>query len=466
MTDARRTTGNESWPNYRAVWRWHFYAGLFCIPFVIVLSISGAIYLFKPQIDAWCDRAYDHLQISGNSASAAEQIEAALAAVPGSTFSSYVVPTATDNATRISVRQNGDSIRVYIHPETLQVLNIMPENQQFTRWLFRLHGELLAGDWGSMVVELAASWTIIMIVTGIYLWWPRQAKGLDGVVYPRLRAGQRVFWRDIHSVTGIWISALALFMLLSGLPWAKSWGNYFKAVRRLTGTAVAKQDWTNGSEGSMDHAARDHSEMHHEHGDHGSGRNIAVPLSPQQLAAVDRIVAAVRPLDLAPPVLIAPPERGSANWSAKSMAENRTQRVDLQIDGASGAIVSRENFADRRLLDQIVGIGISAHEGQLFGWPKQLLGLLTASGLILLCISGVVMWWRRRESGVLGAPKVTLNPRISFGLIALVVLFGLYLPLFGTSLIVVLLAEKLLLRRIPKVRDWLGLQSAGLNRLT
>ena len=67
-----------SWPDYRTVWRWHFYAGLFCIPFVIVLATSGAIYLFKPQIDAWNERAYDQLQFSAAPASAAEQIRAAL----------------------------------------------------------------------------------------------------------------------------------------------------------------------------------------------------------------------------------------------------------------------------------------------------------------------------------------------------------------------------------------------------
>lgn len=37
----------QPWLNYRTVWRWHFYAGLFCIPFVIWLSITGSIYLFK-----------------------------------------------------------------------------------------------------------------------------------------------------------------------------------------------------------------------------------------------------------------------------------------------------------------------------------------------------------------------------------------------------------------------------------
>ncbi len=53
-------TPTRSWPDYRAVWRWHFYAGLFCIPFVILLSVTGAVYLFKEEVEAcgygWEDR--------------------------------------------------------------------------------------------------------------------------------------------------------------------------------------------------------------------------------------------------------------------------------------------------------------------------------------------------------------------------------------------------------------------------
>ena len=37
--------------NYRILWRWHFYAGLFVMPFLMVLAITGAIYVFKPQIE-------------------------------------------------------------------------------------------------------------------------------------------------------------------------------------------------------------------------------------------------------------------------------------------------------------------------------------------------------------------------------------------------------------------------------
>jgi uncharacterized iron-regulated membrane protein len=100
------------------------------------------------------------------------------------------------------------------------------------RWIFRLHGELLMGDRGSNLVELAACWTIVLLITGLFLWWPRNMKGLGGVLYPRLFGGSRMFWRDIHSVVGMWISFCAIFLLLTGLPWAKFWGDYFKQVRQ------------------------------------------------------------------------------------------------------------------------------------------------------------------------------------------------------------------------------------------
>jgi len=64
--------------------------------------------------------------------------------------------------------------------------------------VFHLHGELLMGDRGSMVVELAASWAIVMILTGLYLWWPRNAGRFGGILYPRINQSGRVFWRDLH----------------------------------------------------------------------------------------------------------------------------------------------------------------------------------------------------------------------------------------------------------------------------
>ena len=96
-----------------------------------------------------------------------------------------------------------------------------------------IHGELLAGRTGSILIELAASWAIIMLITGLYLWWPRESRGAAGVLYPRLRDGRRVFWRDLHAVTGMWVSAFAMFLLITALPWTTVWGAGLKEVARV-----------------------------------------------------------------------------------------------------------------------------------------------------------------------------------------------------------------------------------------
>ena len=54
-----------------------------------------------------------------------------------------------------------------------------------------------------------------------------------------------MFWKDLHSVTGLWGSFFVLFLLLSGLPWAKNWGGYLKRSSQSRETEV-KLDWTTG----------------------------------------------------------------------------------------------------------------------------------------------------------------------------------------------------------------------------
>jgi uncharacterized iron-regulated membrane protein len=35
---------------YRRVWRWHFYAGLICLPFLALMALTGALYLYQEPI--------------------------------------------------------------------------------------------------------------------------------------------------------------------------------------------------------------------------------------------------------------------------------------------------------------------------------------------------------------------------------------------------------------------------------
>ena len=455
--------------DHRTVWRWHFYAGLFCIPFVLWLAITGTIFLFHPQIQQWLDRPFDHLSTSGPEATVNAQVQTALATIPGSSLRAYQLPSTPHTPAQILIDKDLSEFRVYVDPRTLRVLKTDNEDRRIDNFISRLHGELLIGKYGSWIVELAASWAVIMVLTGLFLWWPRNARGLAGVLYPRLRQGQRIFWRDIHSVTGIYVSFFALFLLLTGLPWAKSWGAYLKAARRLSNGHAVKQDWTTSSADILAARASQNmssmpgmkmgnadSDQHASHSHHHS----AIAAGPNAYLAIDKMVATVAPLGLANPVLISPPAQPGDNWTAKSDTRDRPLRVDLILDPETGAILKRTDFRSKPWLDRAIGTGIAAHEGQLFGLANQLLGLFTTIGLVTLSLSGLVMWWRRKPADTLGAPAPIRHIRFSAGLITLLIAFGLYFPFLGGSMILVVLTERFFLRRLPATQRWLGLRSA------
>jgi uncharacterized iron-regulated membrane protein len=405
---------------YRALWRWHFHAGLFCIPFVIVLALTGSIYLFKPQVDAFADRGVDSLQVTAARASGEAQIAAALASQPGSKLFVYEIPREPDDAVRVHLYSpEGTGVIAYVHPQTLAILKSVPHTHRLTEVVRTIHGELFAGRTGSVLIELAASWALIMVLTGLYLWWPREARGLAGVLWPRLREGRRVFWRDLHAVTGIWVSAFALFLLVTALPWTPIWGAGLKQVRELATPAV-KQDWS-----------QSRADEHAEHQRAALAASVATPLT------LDEIVARVAPFRLDPPVRIYLPNDRMPFWRVRAETQNRPRVRELELDARTGALLRDQGFAEKSTLDRAIGVGIAAHEGQLFGIANQLLGLFTALGLIALCVSAVIMWWRRRPDGALGVPAPPVAGfTIGAPLKVLIVCLAILLPTLGASLLI------------------------------
>ena len=464
FTSAPTATSQRRSALYRLIWRWHFYAGLFCIPFVLALSLSGSIYLFRPQIDALLDSPYNHIRVEAARRPLGEQVQAALALVPGGVLNAYQLPDAPTQATQVLVGKGKSLLRVYVDPVTATVLHSVAEDQRFTRWLFHLHGELLMGGLGSALVELAACWTIVMLLSGLYLWWPRSGR-LAGVLYPRLRQQGRLFWRDLHAVVGFWVSLFAVLLILSGLPWATVWGGALKELRQWAASHAVEQDWTTGRASelaqrrAMNMPADEHANMPGMHHDSSKPMTMGVPAA-ADYGPLERLAPMVDALNLPSPVLISPPSAQAPNWTARSDSADRPQRVNLVLDPLSGTVLKRVEFAQRPLLDRIIGYGVAAHEGQLFGLANQLLGLLTTLGLMTLSISAVVLWWRRRPQGTLGAPPAQAESQYPAILLGVLVLLGVYMPLLGASMLTLCLLERWVLSRIAPLRNFLGL-SAG-----
>jgi uncharacterized iron-regulated membrane protein len=411
---------------YRGLWRWHFHAGVLCVPFVIVLALTGSIFLFKPQIDAFADRGVDSLSLTGSRATGERHIEAALASLPGSKLFTYEVPLEPDDAVRVHLYSaDGNGRIVYVHPESLAILKSVPHTARLTEIVRMIHGELLAGRTGSVLIELAASWAIVMLITGVYLWWPRENRGLAGALWPRLNQGRRVFWRDLHAVTGTWIACLAMFLLVTALPWTTIAGEGIGKIRGWV--APAPREWASSSE--------------HEHAEHAARAASAAVAT---RLTVDDVIARIAPLALEPPVRLYLPNGEQPFWRVRAETQNRPKVRELELDPATGALLREPAFADKSTLDKAIHIGIAAHEGQLFGVPNQLLGLFTALGLLTLCVSAIVMWWRRRPDGSMGVPAARVAEfQIHAGLRVAIVAVGLLLPLLGVSLVVLWILDRI-----------------------
>jgi uncharacterized iron-regulated membrane protein len=184
--------------------------------------------------------------------------------------------------------------------------------------------------------------------------------------------------------------------------------------------------------------------------------------------SLSQIVAEAKSQRLPSPVIVTPPggpqrfgRKATTDWSVQSDTQNRPLRVTLTYDPMTGKQTSRETFADKHVIDRVVGYGVAWHEGQLFGWINQLIGVVTALMLVTLSITGFVMWRRRKPDGQLGAPMRPTTPTKLKGVAALILVLAAFLPLLAASLLAIWLIELLIIRRFASMAKWLGLDIGG-----
>jgi uncharacterized iron-regulated membrane protein len=124
----------------------------------------------------------------------------------------------------------------------------------------------------------------------------------------------------------------------------------------------------------------------------------------------------------------------------------------MHIDQYSGKVLADVRWQDYGLVPKAVELGIAIHMGKYFGFGNQLLMLFACLVVILLCVSGLVMWWKRRPAGRIGVPilpEQVQQWKVPFVIVAIL---GLAFPLVGFSLVTVLLLDYLLISRIPVLK--------------
>lgn len=438
---------------YQSVWRWHFYAGIIFAPFLIILAFSGAVYLFKPQIEGYLYKDMLTVREVGTTPMSPEDImQKTVKAYPGTTISSITLSDNPESSYKMSVKRNETSTTMYVDPYNGKVLGMLNSDKTFSSFFKKLHSELVVGGtFANRLVELAACWAIILLLTGLYLWWPRNKSAIWGTILPRLsKPGSRLFWRDLHAVPAFWLSLVLLIIIASGLPWSGIMGGQIDKLANSMNTNAPPFAYSYGEKPESVTVAKDIAEDLP-----WAAENLPVPASASGgyiPLSVNDIEQIANQKDVLKPYTITMPKEETGVFTVSTSHTKPGNNATLHLDQYSGAVLTDVRFADYGIMAKAISYGIAFHEGRLFGLANQLLGLVACLGLILVALSSYVMWRKRKPEGKLGAPAKPKSNKITIGVLLIMLVCGAVMPLVGLSILAVLLLDLFILRRIKPLR--------------
>ncbi|CAB3785233.1 PepSY-associated TM helix domain-containing protein [Paraburkholderia fynbosensis] len=474
-------------PGYRTLWRWHFYAGLFVMPFLVVLAITGTLYCFQPQIEPllYRHRLMVESQATPRLPDNALLAKARAAMPPGSSAVTAVMASDPRRSAEYVFRlADGNKESVYLNPYNGEVLGTLSVERRFMQVDRMLHRKLLLGKPGELLMEFAACWTLVMIGTGVALWWPREKTTARATLLPRFTLKGRALWRNLHAVMGIWLALGALAFVLTGLPWSGSWGKQFKALATAANLGAPPGSWGGlplrsalpgarrerdssmnrpaGGEANSTRDARD------EHGGHSSGADsmpgmvmddLPLPLTPwavgntrvpssavthdgadadaPQSLTLGRIVEIAASLGVKDGYSIVLPTSATGVYTVSYFPDDPKNERTLYIDQYSGAVLKDIRYSDYGAVSKAVSYGTSLHMGRYFGLANQILCAAISLGLAAMAVTGCVMWWMRRPQRTLGAPSRERGAPPMRGWKTGLVLLGIVFPLMGATLVAV-----------------------------
>ena len=428
-----------------------------------MLASTGLIYLFRFQLEPLLHA--DLMKVAPVDGAEvfqpyATQQRLVSEAHPDAAVVSMAEPREDGRSTVFSIlTAEGEAREVYVDPYALEVLGSLNSDTTLSGYAVRLHGELMTGPWGDHVIELAACWAIVMAITGYVLF----ARGWRARRKARASGRPAAVLRSRHAMVGAVVGVGLLYLVVSGLPWTGFWGEKVQAFATQRGSSLwsedhgALSDPLSSLDESLPHSHRDQAEIpwglqqsEVPQSDPSSSDGTSVANLDTALYVADRE-------GLRHPMTVALPADEGGVFSVIGYAfDAPSDERTVHVDRYGGAVVSTYGFDDYPLLAKVVSQGIGLHEGRSLGLWSFWAAALMCLAVIFMCVTGPLMWWRRRPKGVarIGAPRGRMPLRATPALVVLLVGLGVFLPYFGLSLLVVLALDQLVLRRIPALGGW------------
>ena len=355
----------------------HLWLGLATGLVVFIIGITGAIYCFAPELQNL--QPYRHVDAENKNFLPPSQIKKiAEEKLPGKTLQ-RIYYDAKDKAVMTLFSKKDDyTYSVFINPYNGEVLKVRNNNRDFLSVVLQIHRTLKI-PFGHEIIRWSTVIFILMLVTGIILWWPKRRRTAKQGFVIMWRASPKRLNYDLHKVLGFYASWIVIFTALSGLMFAfESFANFTYRITGANHSIIQKKPPVSDTTVSTQ-----------------------TPVAPIDLVwkALEpglhnkyAAIMFVLPAAKDGPVLIrANPERATL------------YKTDFcYFDQYSGKEIPGSyvwgNYKDvQTLADNIKRMNYDFHTGALFGLPGRIalffLALITAS----LPVTGFYFWWGKKR---------------------------------------------------------------------
>ncbi len=402
----------------------HLVTGILAGLVIGVMSVTGVLLAFERQIVAFAERDVRTVQppASGESRLALDDlVTKARAAVPEGRLSGVMLradPTAT-----LAVNF-GRERTVFVHPYTGAVLGEGAKTlrhffHMVTDWHRWLGTEGESRDIGRAITGACNTAFVIMVVTGVYLWWPRRwtRQVLQAVMVPNLGLrGKPCDW-NWHNTAGFWSASVLICITLTGLVMSYQWAN--DLLYTLTGnvppprppgaaegrSAAADSRRSGGGPGvagsSPDGGAGRQSRAEGQASRERQGRTgeagEAGP-TPQHAGLEALFAVAVQQAPHWQSMTVRVPQRGALQLTVtleEARALHPYPRSILTLDAVTAAIVKWEPYANYNLGRTLRAWVRPVHTGEAGGVVGQMVAALASACGVLLVWTGLALAWRR-----------------------------------------------------------------------
>ncbi|MEM9390760.1 MAG: PepSY-associated TM helix domain-containing protein [Bacteroidota bacterium] len=392
----------------------HLWLGLSSGIIVLIISISGCLLAFEEEIKALIFQYRQEVEVNENAPKKllSENLHAAqLVAkdipinrieVVNERNRSYIFKRYTfvpdEEAGSFYWEDTEHYYEVFINPYTAEVVEAKDQTFGFSRFLVSLHiGLLLRHEVGTQIVGYSTLIFVIMLITGLILWWPRNKKAFKVGTWFRWKSDTK--WKrknyDLHQIVGFYSMFLVIFIALTGLMWAFTWFN--DGVQWIVNGGDLPEKERQIIESGADEAV------------------LQQPLDIVYYALQTRHPGAHR-------YHIGLPQDSLGTIGAFVDYKDNTRDAFLQFDRYNGVLLqTREKWEDKTNGEKLMAYNYDIHTGAIGGWVGKTIAFFLSLFSASLPITGFIIWWGRRNknqgpgkmkiSGKGQGNQLTNNPR-------------------------------------------------------